>query len=221
MSRQQKDTCRKIAYKLVSLSVLLGMCMTFVPTSGGRVTAILKDKSIPFPCQDRPCGCGTAEQCWRACCCFSHKEKMDWARRNGVTPPAPETLIVDASSGNAKATHQQRVNSRKQVLRSKTKSADAATAACGQSGCELKTVQRKESELETPDDQKADSEIVILTFVQHCRGQGPYWYSLPPAVLAPVALTICSVPRSTWLHPTSVSAPGSFLEPAVPPPLMS
>lgn len=221
MSRQQKVICRRAARKLISLSVLLSMCMTFAPMSVGRSSAILKDKSIPFPCQDRPCGCGTAEQCWRACCCFSHKEKIDWARKNGVTPPAPETLLVDASSENAKATRHQTVNSRKQLSRSKSKSTHLPTAACGTSGCELKTAQRNESESASPDERKIDSEIVILTLVQHCRGQGPYWYSLPPAVLAPVVMTICSVPRSIWLHPTSVSAPDNSLEPAVPPPLMS
>lgn len=46
-----------------------------------------KDHSVPFPCQDSPCGCATAEQCWRHCCCHTNREKLVWAHRHGVTPP--------------------------------------------------------------------------------------------------------------------------------------
>jgi hypothetical protein len=41
-----------------------------------------------FPCEDCPCGCSTAEYCWDKCCCNSDREKLEWAERNGVTPPA-------------------------------------------------------------------------------------------------------------------------------------
>ena len=47
-----------------------------------------KDAEVAFPCQDRPCGCQNANQCWDSCCCFSDAEKMSWARANKVSPPA-------------------------------------------------------------------------------------------------------------------------------------
>ena len=43
-----------------------------------------KDRSRPFPCMDSPCGCASAEQCFRACCCHSVAERLDWARQNGL-----------------------------------------------------------------------------------------------------------------------------------------
>lgn len=43
-----------------------------------------KDRSRPFPCMDSPCGCATAEQCFRECCCHSVAERLDWAKRNGL-----------------------------------------------------------------------------------------------------------------------------------------
>lgn len=46
-----------------------------------------KDLSKPFPCMHRACGCRSAEQCWRGCCCFSNRQKLAWARENKVTPP--------------------------------------------------------------------------------------------------------------------------------------
>lgn len=50
--------------------------------------AIQKEAGEPFPCQDRACGCHTAEQCRRHCCCFSAAEKQAWfaARRSGQRP---------------------------------------------------------------------------------------------------------------------------------------
>jgi hypothetical protein len=50
------------------------------------VSARPKDHS-PFPCQNHPCGCVTAEQCWRACCCFTAQQRWEWARANNVEPP--------------------------------------------------------------------------------------------------------------------------------------
>ena len=47
-----------------------------------------KDRSIPYPCMDHACGCMNAEQCWRGCCCCTLEEKLAWARKNGVSPPA-------------------------------------------------------------------------------------------------------------------------------------
>jgi hypothetical protein len=42
----------------------------------------------PFPCQDHPCGCRTAEQCWTSCCCFTPEQRWAWARERHIEPPA-------------------------------------------------------------------------------------------------------------------------------------
>src|SRR5437868_1752138 len=47
-----------------------------------------KDRSRPFPCQDHRCGCLSAEQCWRSCCCFTNSQKLAWAAEHGIRPPA-------------------------------------------------------------------------------------------------------------------------------------
>jgi hypothetical protein len=47
-----------------------------------------KDRGQPFPCQDHPCGCQSAEQCWRHCCCFSPEERLAWAEARHVEPPS-------------------------------------------------------------------------------------------------------------------------------------
>jgi hypothetical protein len=60
------------------LAAALGMPL---PTPAHR------DRSQPFPCQNHACGCQTAEQCWRHCCCFTSEEHWAWARANHVEPP--------------------------------------------------------------------------------------------------------------------------------------
>ncbi len=50
--------------------------------------SVHKDGGLPFPCQNHPCGCQTAEQCWRNCCCFTPEERWAWAREHNVEPPA-------------------------------------------------------------------------------------------------------------------------------------
>lgn len=46
-----------------------------------------KDSGQPFPCQNHACGCRTAEECWRHCCCFTPEERWAWAREHHVEPP--------------------------------------------------------------------------------------------------------------------------------------
>ena len=45
-----------------------------------------KDRSQPFPCMDRPCGCATAKQCFADCCCHTPAERLAWAKAHGIEP---------------------------------------------------------------------------------------------------------------------------------------
>lgn len=45
-----------------------------------------KDRSRPFPCRDKPCGCVSAEQCFKTCCCHTPAQLLAWARRNDLEP---------------------------------------------------------------------------------------------------------------------------------------
>lgn len=40
-----------------------------------------------YPCENCPCGCGTAQRCWTKCCCYTPAQRLAWARREGVRPP--------------------------------------------------------------------------------------------------------------------------------------
>jgi hypothetical protein len=74
------------------LAAGLGLAAYLVAAFGFPLPALShKDSSQPFPCQHRACGCQSAEQCWRSCCCFTPEEHWDWARANHVEPPAYAT----------------------------------------------------------------------------------------------------------------------------------
>jgi hypothetical protein len=69
---------------------VLGVCLAYLFAALEIPLPVLlyKDSSQPFPCQDHPCGCLTAEQCWSQCCCFTPEERGAWARVHNVEPPA-------------------------------------------------------------------------------------------------------------------------------------
>jgi hypothetical protein len=54
-----------------------------------------------FPCEHCACGCRTAEQCWRQCCCHTNEQKIVWARANGVA--VPEYVMAAAERERAAA----------------------------------------------------------------------------------------------------------------------
>jgi hypothetical protein len=74
-----------IRRKLVAMVALVSYV---VATFGMPLPAIArKDGGPAFPCQDLPCGCLTAEQCWKGCCCLTPEQRWAWAREHHVEPP--------------------------------------------------------------------------------------------------------------------------------------
>jgi hypothetical protein len=67
----------------IATAVLYSFLMFGVPLPA----AVRKQGDAAYPCQDTPCGCATAEQCWTKCCCTTAEQRFAWAARNGVTPP--------------------------------------------------------------------------------------------------------------------------------------
>jgi len=51
-----------------------------------------KDRSRPFPCMDKACGCDSAERCFSSCCCHTPAETLAWAKARGVEPAVIEAL---------------------------------------------------------------------------------------------------------------------------------
>ena len=85
--------CAVVGYVLVAAGLPLpfgGPPGTDGDAVGKRLAT--KDRSRPFPCMDKPCGCATAEQCFTNCCCHTPAETLAWARSRGVEPAVLEAL---------------------------------------------------------------------------------------------------------------------------------
>lgn len=76
--KQTRSALRGGLVAAAALALIVGTVGVPLPT--GRP----KDRSIAFPCMDRPCGCHDAADCKAHCCCFSSDEKLAWAAEHGV-----------------------------------------------------------------------------------------------------------------------------------------
>jgi hypothetical protein len=78
---------RKQKQRLISWTLLFAIVVLVL---GVPVPSLPVSKSAdePFPCQHCACNCHSAAACWDKCCCHTDSEKLAWANRNGVQPPA-------------------------------------------------------------------------------------------------------------------------------------
>jgi hypothetical protein len=71
---------RRICAASVLLSYLVVALGIPLPAPG----APPRKTGIAFPCQDRGCGCDSAEQFMHGCCCGTPQERQAWAEANGI-----------------------------------------------------------------------------------------------------------------------------------------
>ncbi len=227
--------------RLVSLLLLLGMCATIIPLPVAPAPTSGKDLSAPFPCQNRPCGCRSAAQCWNGCCCFSNAEKLAWAKTNNVTPPqfvveaaAKEQQVAQSAniklSANTKtsccsksagccSSHQTPESTKsageKATYQVVVRDDSPTTSICANP---LKTQQRSTSKPTGVKTKTQSTNYAIGLFVQKCQGQGSFWNVLPWAVM-PNLHSLSGIPGpNAWDAPASASAPLIVAEPPEPPP---
>jgi len=88
---------RKLIYRhrgqrvaCAGLLAVLVLPLLGVPISVSRPIASRESATDDqrYPCESHPCGCVSAHYCWDRCCCMSDSEKLRWAKRNDITPPA-------------------------------------------------------------------------------------------------------------------------------------
>ena len=96
---------RLTACLLLVMSLLMVLPVSMQGTTQeSSQNSLGKDTSAPFPCQARACGCRSAKQCWKKCCCFTDTQKVAWAKANRVTLPAFVVAAAKRESSVAKGT---------------------------------------------------------------------------------------------------------------------
>lgn len=96
MSRPRQPLIRSPRlHQALSIVLLMSLVCALLPLPMVGTSRPLKDLSEAFPCQHHTCGCRTAQQCWKSCCCFTNEQKVEWARR--TKHAVPEFVVVAAA----------------------------------------------------------------------------------------------------------------------------
>jgi len=184
-------------------AIALGLLAALVVTSVGVAVpvSVKKQASEPYPCQHCSCGCANAEMCWRDCCCYTNQQKIAWARKNGVTPPAYVLAAVEKPN----------------CCRRKVASCCSSRRSC----CK-KTATKAESVLtwrKQRETGRQKTRTVALLQVLRCQGLSSNWTLLPPTVI-PVLAQLDDAPAGLTERVTfeERSHTGQLPPPELPPP---
>jgi len=207
IAKWKRTWLRRIVVVLAVFVILLGQIGMPVPAR------VIKDKSRPFPCMHRACGCHKADDCLKKCCCFSKSERVAWAKRHHVEMPkdaedSPKTAICRSAS---------EINSlcgSPESIRELTKRQDCCEKVHTQTpACKIASKQPSQYQ-----DKKEDGYLAWQQF-RECRGAPNVWTagvdSLPPPTSVEFVIAQMSQLYSLAIPDLMVSID---LDPPVPPP---
>ena len=123
-----------------------------------------------YPCMNCPCGCASAEACWRDCCCFTHQQKLAWAEEKGVVPPKFVVASARAEAELPPCCRKRMASCCKNMKKS-----------CCQQGSEDENSLARNAEQDRKT--RSGTRKVALLDVLRCQGIGMHWTMLPPCVM--------------------------------------
>lgn len=184
-----------------------------------------KDRSQPFPCMDRPCGCKNAAACWTSCCCTTPEERLHWAHEHGVEPPSALLAAVSSKAAKPKAPPVRACC----ASRSSPEDDRAGAVAPGPEsrGCDhdhganpCSAADRDQPIAAAEHSRDADAvDLVVISAMRECQGLSPLWSALSAATPPPAPVNYQFEWRlAGWIVILSDSALSPHFSPAVPPP---
>lgn len=184
--------------RLISLAVIVSVCAAIFPLPISWPSTSAKDLSQPFPCQNRPCGCRSADQCWKKCCCFTNSQKVAWAKARQVR--VPEFVIAAARTESGLAQQN-------------------GTSCCPKSSCKIDPRATPPAAESTAAAEESKVVYVIAALAHQCQGQPWLWSTLPWAVLSDTSDCPIFISQSgAKLGITSASSVTHTERPPIPPP---
>ena len=187
-----------------------------------------KDRSQPFPCMDKPCGCGTAEQCFTNCCCHTPAERLAWAKARGLEPAVLAALArrvaVVAVAAPAPAPAAGGCCAVKQQAKPSCCAASDDGEAAEDSVCGDSTSLAGEPVSPASSDEPATNDepgcrVVILRAMLACNGIVAQWAAASVS-LPPPGIVTCEIPwpRVGGVMTCDEGASGTGGPPDLPPP---
>ena len=183
-----------------------------------------KDRSRPFPCMDKPCGCATADQCLTSCCCSTPAERLVWARAHDVEaavlaalqrrlataePPGDAPGDATAAEGSCCGPSGARSRCDADAAASSCCAADAKTA-----GCAVPQDDPDREPLEPP----AAGGSVVLSAMLACGGIVSQWSSVGASLPPPRVEAVVGRESGDRLVILDEAAASVAAVPAAPPP---
>ncbi len=164
-----------------------------------------------FPCANCGCGCASAEQCWRSCCCHSLAERVVSARAHNVRPPehaiaAAQVAGLDLSWLGIKS--HGKLDAFAPSCCSRIASKDLPT--CCQKRAAAACDRQKDAFL---------GDHIVAWRALACHGQSLNWLAAVPTLIVARPDFSHDLPLVAWLGPAvSETAESVFSYPDVPPP---
>jgi hypothetical protein len=207
-----------VGYGLVASGLPLPLGAV-APGGGGAAAEkrlAVKDRSTPFPCMDKPCGCVTAEQCFTNCCCNTPAETLTWAKAHKVDPAviaalqrrvaAPAEKTVAASSCcSAKKQASCCSAPSEPVCCAEAESVAGSVSLGGPEICSdfeslAATADERQANkqaapgaTDSPDVEPVSSHTVVLKAMLACGGIVSQWLAVGGAAPPPVVVAVVSV----------------------------
>lgn len=176
-----------------------------------------------YPCQQGRCGCATAEQCWRSCCCHTLDQRVAWARAHGVTPPAYvlEQLASQRSPGVETANEESCCEHSHQDSASEDSSCERQTASNpSDDHPEAHACCGDTTESPTPE-QPAAPRVPWVSFIDaaKCQGLQSFWIALGGVIPPPPAIDyVCELNPAGFVTPALQPRYEVSFSPPLPPP---
>jgi hypothetical protein len=196
MLRNLRHVLRDVLCGRRSISAAL-IAVYFTTAAGIPLPAGSKHKGgEAYPCADHACGCDSAEQCWRSCCCHSPTERFAWARRHNVRPP--EFAIAAAAAED-----------RHGCCKPRTSCCDREQrTCCAPAGNYDQKVEKSDK-----------TNRIVAWRALGCRGLSMNWLAAVPSLVVVPPVASNEVVLVTWLGPaTSDVACSHSSPPDLPPP---
>jgi len=189
----------------VACVILLPMPVSLVSKSSPG-----KDVSEPFPCQNRPCGCRSAEQCWKKCCCFSNAEKVAWAKTNRVKLPG--YVVVAAKKEVSGKKNSCALCAKENKKSSKTTCEESKVSVSSEP--QKVTPQAPVSRIRS-----SSSKWVMTMYAAECQGQTPFSFCFPASIIPTPVVAVTQAPcLLESVHPQSERLNSATARPPLPPP---
>ena len=186
-------------YGLVATGLPLPMAAP--PAAGTKAARRLaeKDRSRPFPCMDKACGCDSAERCFSSCCCHTPAETLAWAKARGIEPAVIAALarrVAEFEPAQPAASCCQATEAAVSSCCDADSDPDEAICSDYQSLAAdpaEKPVPVPPEDPESPADPPATQGVVILRAMLACGGIVAQWAAAGVS-LPPPAVVTCEIP---------------------------